>query len=188
MDDLVDVLSHAGAEHRVRDDFEGQLPHFSRDVDWRSFLGCPPGHLLFSHLGHPIDHGRDASAVENRLDDTTMPLPHVARRGDQPIAQDQRQAGRSFRIVHFRKSVGVFDEHVFGEIGMAEQIARCQAQPKAQCIAVLAPPGRELFERTCLVRMEVTQERRRPRNIDQREGRRRIRHEEPYHTLAGAEN
>lgn len=33
----------------VEDHFEGQLPHFVRNIDRLSFIGCPSGHSLFAY-------------------------------------------------------------------------------------------------------------------------------------------
>ncbi len=77
MADLTDVLRHAGGEHGLRDDFEGQLHHFSGDVDRTSRVVFPRSNPLLAHLGHPIGHRGHPRAVKDRLDDATMTLPDL---------------------------------------------------------------------------------------------------------------
>ena len=48
--DPVDVLSHAGGEHRLRDDFQGQLHHLDCDVDRRPWRLAHSSQAVFAHL------------------------------------------------------------------------------------------------------------------------------------------
>lgn len=187
MADLTDMLCHADREHGLRDHFEGQLHHFSGDVYRTSRVIFPCGNSLLPDLGYAIGHRGHPGAVKDRLDDAAMALPDLIRTGHQSIAKHQREAGWPLRIVDLHETIGLLDENFFSEIGMTEQIERLRPEPKAEGIAVPAPPGQEHLQRLLLERTQVTKQRHRAGNIDKREGGNRVRHENgPYHIRSGA--
>jgi hypothetical protein len=99
-----------------------------------------------------------------------MPLPYFSRAGHQSIAQDQRKAAGPPVPINFHETVGLLDQNFFGQIGMTKELERFGAEPKAQCIAVLAPPCRHHLQRVSLELTQVTQQGRASRNIDKRKG------------------
>jgi len=50
------------------------------------------------------------------------------------------KVSRPPRIVGFDEAVGLLDQNFFGELGMTEEMEGLRIEPKAQRIALLAPP------------------------------------------------
>lgn len=74
------------------------------------------------------------------------------------------------RVVDLHETVRLFDENLFGKIGVTEQIEGLRPQPKADRIPMLPPPGREGLQRALSKDPDVTQHRHCTGNVDQSEG------------------
>ena len=61
-------------------------------------------------------------------------------------------------FVNLHEPVGLLDQNFFGQIGVTEEIEGLGAEPKAQRIAVLAPPRRHRVQRVLLEETQMAQQ------------------------------